>query len=238
MRVYIYFLRVFVSILRSGRTATAKDEPLWRKDFQMRIINSKFVISAARFNNLPKSSLSEIAFIGRSNVGKSSLINTLLNRKNLAQISKNPGKTRAINLFKVEYINIEDKKDKLIFADLPGYGYAMVSANMQLAWKRLIENYLQKRENLCGVVIIVDIRHPANEKDIQAAKWMSSFQKPFLLVATKSDKLGKSKINNQLNLLKKEFNCLINEEIVGFSAKKLLGKEKIIHWIEEKIKNF
>ncbi|MCD6101956.1 MAG: YihA family ribosome biogenesis GTP-binding protein [Candidatus Cloacimonetes bacterium] len=201
----------------------------------MRIINSKFVISAARFNNLPKSTLSEIAFIGRSNVGKSSLINALLNRKNLAQISKNPGKTRAINLFKIEYINIKGKKDKLIFADLPGYGYAKVSNKMKLDWKQLVENYLQKREKLCGVVIIVDIRHSADEKDIQAVKWVSSFQKPFLLVATKSDKLGKSKINSQVNLLRQEFSLFGDEQIMGFSSKNLLGKEKILEWIERRI---
>jgi len=201
----------------------------------MRIVNSEFVTSATQFSHLPKSTLSEIAFIGRSNVGKSSLINALLNRKNLAQISKNPGKTRAINLFKVEYINIKDKKDKLIFADLPGYGYAKVSNKMRLDWKQLVESYLQKREKLCGVVIIVDIRHPADEKDIQAVKWVSSFQKPFLLVATKSDKLGKSKINLQVNLLKQEFSLLSDEQIIGFSSKSCFGKEKIIAWINEKI---
>jgi GTP-binding protein len=204
----------------------------------MRIINSEFVTSVARFRHLPKSALPEIAFMGRSNVGKSSLINTLLNRKNLAQISKNPGKTRAINFFRVEYIDSKDKKNNIIFADLPGYGYAMVSANMQLAWKRLIENYLQKRKNLCGVVIIVDIRHPANEKDIQAVKWVSSFQKPFLLVATKSDKLSKSGSYKRLNLLKQGFSLLSDEQIVGFSSKKCIGREKIISWIEERKSNF
>ncbi|MEA3475501.1 MAG: ribosome biogenesis GTP-binding protein YihA/YsxC [Candidatus Cloacimonadota bacterium] len=200
----------------------------------MRIVNSKFVTSATQFRHLPKSTLPEIAFMGRSNVGKSSLINTLLNRKNLAQISKNPGKTRAINLFEVEYINIKDKKDKLIFADLPGYGYAKVSDKIRLDWKRLVENYLQKQEKLCGVVIIVDIRHSADEKDIQAVKWVSSFQKPLLLVATKSDKLSKSKINLQVNLLKQEFSLLSDEQIIGFSSKSCFGKEKIMAWINEK----
>ena len=201
----------------------------------MRIVNSEFVTSATQFSHLPKSTLSEIAFIGRSNVGKSSLINALLNRKNLAQISKNPGKTRAINLFKIEYINIKGKKDKLIFADLPGYGYAKVSNEMRLDWKQLVENYLQKREKLCGVVIIVDIRHSADEKDIQAVKWVSSFHKPILLVATKSDKLSKSKINSRINLLRQEFSLFGDEQIIGFSSKNLLGKEKILEWIERRI---
>ena len=201
----------------------------------MRIVNSEFVTSATQFSHLPKSTLSEIAFIGRSNVGKSSLINALLNRKNLAQISKNPGKTRAINLFKVEYIDSKDKRDNIIFADLPGYGYAKVSNKMRLDWKKLVENYLQKRKELCGVIIIVDIRHSADEKDIQAVKWVSSFHKPILLVATKSDKLGKSKINSHVNLLSQEFSLFGDEQIIGFSSKNLLGKEKILEWIERRI---
>ena len=182
--------------------------------------------------------LPEIAFMGRSNVGKSSLINTVLQRKSLAQISKKPGKTRTINLFNVEYINTDDKRNNLVFADLPGYGYAKVSDKMQLNWKRLIENYLQKRKYLCGVVIIIDIRHKSDEKDIQAVKWVRSYQKPFLIVATKSDKLSRSKANNQISLLKKEFNCLDEEQIIGFSAKNFSGKDIIINWLEKTIKNF
>ena len=182
--------------------------------------------------------LPEIAFMGRSNVGKSSLINTVLQRKNLAQISKKPGKTRTINLFNVEYIDSEDRKNNLILADLPGYGYATVPDRMKLNWKRLIENYLQKRKNLCGIIIIIDIRHQSDEKDIQAVKWIRSFQKPFLIVATKSDKLSRSKANNQISLLKKEFNCLDEEQIIGFSAKNSSGKDIIVKWFENTIKNF
>ncbi|MCK4357222.1 MAG: YihA family ribosome biogenesis GTP-binding protein [Candidatus Cloacimonetes bacterium] len=204
----------------------------------MKIINSDFITSASKFNQLPKMNLPEIAFMGRSNVGKSSLINTLLQRKNLAQISKKPGKTRTINLFNVEYINTDDKRNNLVFADLPGYGYAKVSDKMQLNWKRLIENYLQKRKYFCGVVIIIDIRHQSDEKDIQAVKWVRSYQKPFLIVATKSDKLSRSKVNNQISLLKKEFNCLDEEQIIGFSAKNFSGKDIIINWLEKTIKNF
>lgn len=204
----------------------------------MKIISSKFITSASKFGQLPNINLPEIAFMGRSNVGKSSLINTVLQRKNLAQISKKPGKTITINLFNVEYINIDDKRNNLIFADLPGYGYAKISYRMQLNWKRLIEDYLQKRKNLCGVIIIIDIRHKSDEKDIQAVKWVRSYQKPFLIVATKSDKLSKSKANNQISLLKKEFNCLDEEQIIGFSAKNSSGKDIIINWLEKTIKNF
>lgn len=180
----------------------------------------------------------EIAFMGRSNVGKSSLINTLLQRKNLAQISKKPGKTRTINLFNVEYINSGKKRNNLVFADLPGYGYAKVSDKMQLNWKRLIENYLQKRENLCGIVIIIDIRHSADKKDIQAVKWIREFQKYFIIVATKSDKLSRAKANDKLNLLNKEFNFLGKEHLIGFSAKNFYGKDKIIKWLETTINNY
>ena len=204
----------------------------------MRIINSKFITSASKFKQLPIMNLPEIAFMGRSNVGKSSLINTVLQRKNLAQISKKPGKTRTINLFNVEYIDSEDRKNNLIFADLPGYGYAKVSDKMQLNWKRLIEDYLQKRKNLCGIIIIIDIRHKSDEKDIQAVRWIRSFQKPFLIIATKSDKLRRSKANNQISLLKKEFNCLDEEQIIGFSAKSSSGKDRIIKWLETTINNY
>ncbi|MCK4338431.1 MAG: YihA family ribosome biogenesis GTP-binding protein [Candidatus Cloacimonetes bacterium] len=204
----------------------------------MKIINSRFITSASKFGQLPNMNLPEIAFMGRSNVGKSSLINTVLQRKNLAQISKKPGKTRTINLFNVEYIDSEDRKNNLIFADLPGYGYATVPDRMKLNWKRLIENYLQKRKYLCGVVIIIDIRHKSDEKDIQAVRWVRSFRKPFLIIATKSDKLSISKANNQLDSLKNVFNCLDEEQVIGFSAKNSSGKDIIIKWLEKTIKNF
>ena len=201
----------------------------------MRIINSKFLRSAYLFHQLEKSALPEIAFMGKSNVGKSSLINALLNRKNLAQISKKPGKTRTINLYEIECFDSDKNKKNLIFADLPGYGFAEISNKEKMAWNKLVESYLQKRENLCGIVIIIDIRHPTNEKDIQAVKWVESFKKPFLLVATKSDKLRKSKIYHQLNLLKQSYLLNGNNQIIEFSAKNSGGKNKIINWIEERI---
>ena len=204
----------------------------------MKIINSKFITSSSKFVQLPSFNFPEIAFMGRSNVGKSSLINTVLQRKNLAQISKKPGKTRTINLFNVEYIDSTDKRNNMIFADLPGYGYAKVSVKIQLNWKRLIESYLQKRKNLCGIIIIIDIRHKSDEKDIQAIKWIKSYKKSFLIVATKSDKLSRLKVNNQIDLLKNEFNCFEKEQIIGFSSKNFYGRDIIIKWFEKAIKNF
>ncbi|MBC8313210.1 MAG: YihA family ribosome biogenesis GTP-binding protein [Candidatus Cloacimonetes bacterium] len=202
----------------------------------MRIINSEFICSAFFYRQLETSNLAEIAFIGKSNVGKSSLINTLLNRKNLAQISKKPGKTRSINLYKIEYFNSVKNRNNMIFADLPGYGYAKVSANEKSSWKILVESYLQNRTNLCGVVIIVDIRHSLNEKDVQAIELIKSYEKPFLLIATKCDKLSKSKISQSLNSLKQS--CLANKnvQIIKFSSKNSLGKNDVINWINGRIK--
>jgi len=202
----------------------------------MKILDSRFVESAYKFSDLSESDLPEIAFIGRSNVGKSSLINALLQRKNLAQISKKPGKTRTINIFEVSS-RYGDQKGKLNFADLPGYGYAKIPKKMQQAWKTLIDNYISKRKNLCGLVLIVDIRHDADKKDIEAKEWIVSHEKEILLVPTKADKLSKSKAAIKIRTLKDKFLLLPHHEIIGFSSKSKIGREEILQWIGQIIES-
>ncbi len=200
----------------------------------MKISDSKFVQSAYKFTDLSNSEFPEIAFIGRSNVGKSSLINTLLQRKNIAQISKKPGKTRTINIFEVS-CKCNDQKEKMNFADLPGYGYAKISEKTQQAWKVLIEDYISKRRNLCGLILIVDIRHNADKKDIDAKDWITSHMIEMLVVPTKADKLSKSQAAIKIRMLKDQFLLSPNQDIIGFSSKTRFGREKILEWIEQLI---
>ncbi len=202
----------------------------------MKILDSRFVESAYKFSDLSPSEFPEIAFIGRSNVGKSSLINALLQRKNLAQISKKPGKTRTINIFEVSY-RYGEQTGKLNFADLPGYGYAKIPKKMQQAWKTLIDNYISKRKNLCGLVLIVDIRHDADKKDIEAKEWIVSHGKEILLVPTKADKLSKSQAAIKIRMLKDQFLLLPHHEIIGFSSKSKIGREEILQWIGQIIES-
>ncbi len=201
---------------------------------QMKIFNAHYVESALQFKDLSRSRYPEIAFIGRSNVGKSSLINVLVERKNLAQISKKPGKTRTINIFQTE-VEIDKVKRIINYADLPGYGFARTPTKMLQAWKHLIERYIFQRENLVGLILLIDIRHDADPKDIDAIKWISSSRKPFLLVATKADKLNKSEINLQKRRFKDQFLLLPDQPISIFSAKNKMGKNQILRWISDQV---
>jgi len=200
----------------------------------MKISDSKFIQSAYTFKDLSNSEFPEVAFIGRSNVGKSSLINTLLQRKNLAQISKKPGKTRTINIFEVT-CKCNDKIEKINFADLPGYGYAKISEKTQQDWKALIDDYISRRKNLCGFILIVDLRHNADKKDIEAKDWIASHRIEILLVPTKADKLSKSQAAIKLRMLKDQFILLPNQKIIGFSSKTRIGRDQILEWIEQLI---
>lgn len=143
-----------------------------------------FLTSAANIHQLPEDSGIEIAFAGRSNAGKSTALNTLTNQKNLARTSKTPGRTQLINLFEIE------PGCKLV--DLPGYGYAAVPEQMKLQWQKSLGEYLQKRNCLQGVVILMDIRHPLKDLDQQMIEWAVSSQLPVLLLLTKADKLSQS----------------------------------------------
>ena len=160
----------------------------------MKIHSAEFILSAASTWQFPVPSLPEIAFAGRSNVGKSTLINSLLNRKKLVKTSSTPGKTQLINFFKIN--------DEFYFVDLPGYGFAKVPESVSKQWQRLIEAYLQERETLRNVVLIVDSRHKPTAQDRQLKEWLDYYQRPVLIVASKIDKLKRGQIQKQLKQIK------------------------------------
>lgn len=157
----------------------------------MKIQKSKFVISAVNRDQYPEDEIPEIAMAGRSNVGKSSLINMMINRKGLAKTSSTPGKTQTINFYNLD--------DKMRLVDLPGYGYARVSKAKKSGWGRIIETYLVDRRNLLEVFLLVDFRHDPTEDDRLMYEWIRTFGYRGVVIATKSDKMG----NNQLNARKK-----------------------------------
>ena len=182
----------------------------------MLIKSAEFVISAVRPQQYPAEELPEFAFAGRSNVGKSSLINTLVSRRKLVQTSSTPGKTRLINFFRVN--------DALMFVDLPGYGYARVSEEERRKWRPMIEQYLSRRENLKAVVLILDIRRTPTEEDAQLLNWLARREIAVVLVVTKADKLSKTSQLKQLKIIAGALET-DPDELVLFSAKSRLGRD-------------
>lgn len=186
----------------------------------MLIKDATFMLGAAQAAQFPAEPLPEITFAGRSNVGKSSLINKILNRKQLARVANKPGKTRQINFYKIN--------DAFRFADLPGYGYAKVSHREQEQWKRLIESYFNTERGVSGVIQLVDCRHPDMESDRVLSEFLYSASIPYCLVANKVDKLKKSEKSRIPGIVKK----LHGQEPVLFSAKTGEGREAIWEIIE------
>ena len=188
----------------------------------MKVINTEFVTGAVSSKQYPKEAFPEFAFVGRSNVGKSSLIRSLLNRKKLVRISSTPGKTREINFFKIN--------EKLMFADLPGYGFARVTPALQKKWKRMIEEYLSNREPLMAIVFIVDIRRKPTDLDITLKEWLEDLGRNYILVITKSDKLSGSERSKQTKLIKSTFMGENALATVTYSSKNHLGRKEL--WIQ------
>ncbi len=190
----------------------------------MIIKSSKFITSAIKPSQYPDQGLPEIAFAGRSNVGKSSLINRLVNRRNLVKTSSTPGKTRLINFF--------DINGRLIFVDLPGYGYAKVSQKERQSWGPMIEAYLDGRKMLKGVVLLLDLRRQPREDEFMLIKWFSTKAIPFIIVLTKADKLKKAAQKKQRQATAADFD-LDEKNLILFSAKSGLGKDEILTAIED-----
>lgn len=180
--------------------------------------NAEILLSAANKSHYPQDDLPEIALAGRSNVGKSSFINTLLNRKNLARTSGKPGKTQLLNFFNID--------DKLRFVDVPGYGYARVSKTERLKWGKMIEEYLTSRENLRAVVSLVDFRHEPSADDVQMYDFLKYYQIPVILVATKADKIPSGKWNKHESAIKKKLHFDKQDDFIIFSSVKKNGLDE------------
>ncbi|MFC1811992.1 ribosome biogenesis GTP-binding protein YihA/YsxC [Thermodesulfobacteriota bacterium] len=184
----------------------------------MIIKSAEFITSAAKFSQYPSAILPEVAFAGRSNVGKSSLINTILNRKRLVKTSRTPGRTQLINFFEIN--------KTFTFVDLPGYGYAKVPESVKKTWGPMIETYLSTRKTLRGVVLIMDIRRTPGEEELNFLDWLAYHRIPFILILTKTDKLSKAKQKQRHQSIGKALGVGDNDLIL-FSAKSRFGKDAV-----------
>ena len=182
-----------------------------------------FLTSVFDLRQLPDQDMPEIAFAGRSNVGKSSLMNRLINRRNMVKTSGKPGKTQSLNFFLLD--------NSIFLVDLPGYGYAKVSKQMQASWQSLITGYLESRENLKCVVVIVDLRHAMKILDLQLVDWLRSKGVPFLLVYTKADKLSANQRSKNSAILDAGFGVTASKRLL-FSAKTGMGRENLIQSLD------
>lgn len=186
----------------------------------MKITKSDLLAVAVKESQYPDETVNEIAFAGRSNVGKSSLLNLLTNRKKLARTSGSPGKTRTINFYTIN-------DDEFRIVDLPGYGYAKVSKSVSSNWGDMIERYLRGRKNLVQVVLLLDIRHKPTKQDQQMYDWMCHYGYGGLIVATKVDKIKKSQIHKHLNVIKETLNLDEDAVIIPTSTLKKTGIEEL-----------
>ena len=193
----------------------------------MKVKNAKFVISAVSPKQYPDSNLLEVAFAGRSNVGKSSLINALLGRKRLAYSGSKQGMTRQIN-----YYNLDDE---LHFVDLPGYGFAAVSKNEKNLWGKVITDYLNVRPQLYLVLMLVDIRHKPSKDDENMYQWILNSGIDYLIVATKADKLSKMQAKNNAQIIRKTLQIPPEKDIICVSAEKRTGIDKLWEAIDSYI---
>jgi len=201
----------------------------------IRFVDSFFVKSAVEPSDYPASAYPEFAFAGRSNVGKSTLINLLTNHKWLAKTSSTPGKTRLLNFFLIRYkIDESDSSGFLQFTDLPGYGFAEVSQAEQEKWRRMINRYFEQRQQLRSLIVIVDIRHPADSKDLMLLEMLRLRGIDYCIVATKADKIPKTKIAKTVKDLAKGLG-LKEEPIFPVSALKNTGLEQLFNWIQGKL---
>jgi len=193
------------------------------------IKSSQFVISAVSKKQYPNEGLPEIALAGRSNVGKSSLINKVINRKNLARTSGRPGKTQALNFYRIN--------EEFFFVDLPGYGFAKVSQKIKEQWAKFIEEYLKGRKELRGVIQVVDIRHEPTNDDLTMYEWLQFYQLPTLIVATKADKISRGQWQKHTKQIKEKLKLPSSQPLVIFSAETGQGVEEVQEWIEKFVKS-
>lgn len=196
----------------------------------MRIQSAKFIKSATQLPDCPSAEFPEFAFIGRSNVGKSSLINLLTNKNDLARVSKTPGRTREINFFKIN--------DQWALVDLPGYGYAKVSQSMRGQFNEFVSDYILHRENLCGTFVLVDSRHSPQKLDLQFVAWLIDCEIPFALIFTKTDKIKPKVVQKNINQFKEAMKEFSSGEPIVFqsSVSTREGRQEILMFIDEATK--
>lgn len=192
----------------------------------MNIKSAVYKTSVVSGDKILNSGKPEFAFVGRSNVGKSSLINNLTNNKNLAKASSTPGKTKMINYFEIN--------NQFMFVDLPGYGYAKVGKSHLNIWSSLIDVYLKNSNDLQTIFVLLDIRHEPSLQDRQMIEYLVYNNLPFMVIATKADKIAKSKIKSYLNIIVKTLN-IREEMIIVSSSQSGLGRDKILNYIENKL---
>ena len=187
----------------------------------MRIKQSEFIISAVKRAQYPTDNRNEIAFVGRSNVGKSSIINALTNRRHLAKVSQTPGKTRLINFFLIY--------NDFYLVDLPGYGYAKVSKKEKESWGKTIETYLNGREELKRVILLVDSRHKPTADDITMNEWIRHYGYDVVVIATKSDKLSNNELKKSEKIIKEALKLTKEDKLYFFSSVNKKGSEELIN---------
>src|SRR5690554_1174900 len=186
----------------------------------MNLHDAEFLTSAVNAKGYPQHDLKEIALVGRSNVGKSSLVNTLVNRRKFARTSGQPGRTQTINFYRV---------DRLCLVDLPGYGFAKVPAAVRSAWRPMIEGYLTGRPNLVGVLHLVDARHEPTKDDQVMSIWLREMDMPSVLIATKADKISRSRYQKHVKMIREA----LQREPVLFSAQTKQGRDEVLRIICE-----
>lgn len=185
----------------------------------MKIRSSEIVVSAINKNQYPIEGLPEIALVGRSNVGKSSATNALLNRRNFARTSQTPGKTRTINFYLIN--------NEFYFVDLPGYGYAKVSKSEKDKWGVIMERYLQDRQELCAIFLLVDIRHEPTNDDVMMYEWIKHFGYNCVVIATKADKISRGQYQKHISIIRKKLNLAKDEKVIPLSSSKKTGVEDV-----------
>ena len=183
----------------------------------MKVSSARFVKSAQKPTDFPRNRLQEIAFVGRSNVGKSSLLNSVVNLRGLARISKSPGRTQTINFYLID--------DRFYFVDLPGYGYAKVPVKIRDRWRQMVNGYLEDRQQLKLVLLLVDCRIPPTDKDLLMKEWLDYYKIDCTVVLTKADKLSRNRLSQSVQRAQKD---LGTDELIPFSAVTGLGRESTL----------
>ncbi|MFP4979278.1 ribosome biogenesis GTP-binding protein YihA/YsxC [Paenibacillus sp. CN-4] len=185
----------------------------------MKVTSAEFVISAVGPDQYPQDALPEIALAGRSNVGKSSLINRMINRRNLARTSSTPGKTQHMNYYRIN--------NQLYYVDFPGYGYAKVSKVQRAAWGKMVEKYLAERETLKLILLVVDLRHPPTADDKMMFEWLTHYGLPMCVVATKADKIPKTRWPKHIKIMREALGVRPEDTFIPFSSEIGLGRDEL-----------